>query len=96
MPYRRPPWIAKVYWNAKAHFLGNYETYEQALAAEDAFRAEHGIPLDPAEREKARARHAHETLAVMGTYSNGYKKGTRTTYRRGVPDANPRPRPTAP
>lgn len=94
MPYRRPPWAAKVYWNAKQHWLGNFETYEEALAAEDDFRRARGIPTDPAEREKERIRSAHATLAATGTYSNGYKAGTRTTYRRGVPDANPQPRPT--
>lgn len=72
MPYRKPPWQAKVYFEGKQHWLGAYETYEEALAVEDRFRIERGVSTDPAERERQRVKRAHTTLSVMGTYRNRY------------------------
>lgn len=41
-PYRKTnPWSARVRYNGKRIYLGNFATYEEALAAEVAFRATH-------------------------------------------------------
>lgn len=36
-------WMARVHHRGKPHYLGTYDTYEEAEAVVEAFRREHGI-----------------------------------------------------